>query len=39
MIRRLRVSAGYFAMMSGPVPAGNKLLIQSSAFLYSIGEK
>jgi hypothetical protein len=32
-------SAGYFMMMSGPVPAGNKLLIQSSAFMYCIGEK
>ena len=32
-------SASYFMMMSGPVPAGNKLLIQSSAFLYCIGEK
>ena len=30
-------SASYFAMMGGPVPAGNKLLIQSSAFLYCIG--
>jgi hypothetical protein len=32
-------SASYFMLMSGPVPAGNKLLIQSSAFLYCIGEK
>jgi hypothetical protein len=32
-------SASYFMMMSGPVPAGNKLLIQSSAWLYCIGEK
>jgi hypothetical protein len=32
-------SASYFMMMSGPVPAGNKLLIQSSAFMYCIGEK
>jgi hypothetical protein len=34
-----RGSASYFAMMGGPVPVGNKLLIQSSAFLYCIGEK
>ena len=32
-------SASYFMLMSGPVPVGNKLLIQSSAFLYCIGEK
>jgi hypothetical protein len=32
-------SASYFMMMGGPVPAGNKILIQSSAFLYCIGEK
>ena len=32
-------SASYFMLMSGPVPAGNKLLIQSSSFLYCIGEK
>lgn len=32
-----RGSASYFALMSGPVPAGDKLLIQSSAFLYCIG--
>ena len=30
-------SASYFMLMCGPVPAGNKLLIQSSAFLYCIG--
>jgi hypothetical protein len=30
-------SASYFMLMSGPVPAGNKLLIQSSAFLYCMG--
>jgi hypothetical protein len=30
---------GYCAMMGGPVPAGNRLLIQTSAFLYGIGEK
>jgi hypothetical protein len=32
-------SAGHFAMMGGPVPHGDKLLIQSSAFLYCIGGK
>ena len=32
-----RGSASYFAMMGGPVPVGDKLLIQSSAFLYCIG--
>ncbi len=32
-------TAAYCAMMGGPVPAGNKLLIQTSAFLYCIGEK
>ena len=32
-------SASYFMMMSGPVPHGDKLLIQSSSFLYCIGEK
>jgi hypothetical protein len=31
-------SASYFAMMGGPVPHGDKLLIQSSAFLYCIGD-
>jgi len=30
-------SASYFMLMGGPVPAGDKLLIQSSAFLYCIG--
>jgi hypothetical protein len=29
----------FFAAMGGPVPHGNRLLIQSSAFLYCIGEK
>jgi hypothetical protein len=33
-------SASYFAeQLSGPVPHGNRLFIQSSAFLYCIGEK
>ncbi len=32
-----RGSASYFSIMSGPVPHGDKLLIQSSAFLYCIG--
>jgi hypothetical protein len=32
-----RGSASYFALMSGPVPHGDKLLIQSSAYLYCIG--
>ena len=32
-------TAGYVSHMGGPVPVGNKLLIQSSAFLYCIGEK
>jgi hypothetical protein len=32
-------SASYFMLMGGPVPVGNKLLIQSSAYLYCIGEK
>ena len=32
-------SASYFMMMSGPVPHGDKLLIQSSSFLYCIGKK
>ena len=32
-----RGAASYFALMSGPVPVGDKLLIQSSAFLYCIG--
>ncbi len=32
-------TAGYFSHMSGPVPVGNRLLIQSTAFLYCIGEK
>jgi hypothetical protein len=26
-------------MMGGPVPHGNRILIQSTAFLYCIGEK
>ena len=34
-----RGSASYFAMMSGPVLHGDKLLIQSSAYMYCIGEK
>jgi hypothetical protein len=32
-------AASYFALMGGPVPHGNRLFIQSSAFLYCIGEK
>ena len=32
-------SASYFMMMGGPVPAGDKLLIQSSAFMYCIGHR
>ncbi len=32
-------TAAYCAMMGGPVAVGNKLLIQTSAFLYCIGEK
>ncbi len=32
-------SASHFALMSGPVPHGSKLLIQSSAFLYCIGTR
>ena len=32
-------TANYCAMMGGPVPVGNRLLIQTSAFLYCIGEK
>jgi hypothetical protein len=32
-------TASYFSVMGGPVPHGNKLLIQSSAYLYCIGEK
>jgi hypothetical protein len=32
-------TAGYFSHMGGPVPVGNRLLIQSSAWLYCIGEK
>jgi hypothetical protein len=32
-------SASYFMLMGGPVPVGDKVLIQSSAFLYCIGEK
>jgi outer membrane protein assembly factor BamB len=32
-------TASYCAMMGGPVAVGNKLLIQTSAFLYCIGEK
>jgi hypothetical protein len=34
-----RGSASYFMMMGGPVPAGDKLLIQSSAFMYCIGHR
>jgi outer membrane protein assembly factor BamB len=30
-------TASYCAMMGGPVPVGNKLIIQTSAFLYCIG--
>jgi hypothetical protein len=29
----------FFAMMSGPVPHGSRLYIQSSAYLYCIGVK
>jgi hypothetical protein len=29
----------YFALMAGPVPHGSRLLIQSTAHLYCIGEK
>jgi hypothetical protein len=32
-------AARYFSLMSGPVPHGNRLLIESSAYLYCIGEK
>lgn len=32
-------AASYFSLMGGPVPHGNKLLIQSSAYLYCIGTK
>jgi hypothetical protein len=32
-------SASYFSLMGGPVPHGNRLLIQSTAYLYCIGEK
>jgi len=32
-------SQSFFAMMSGPVPQGSRLYIQSSAYLYCIGEK
>ena len=32
-------SASYFSLMGGPVPHGNRILIQSSAYLYCIGEK
>ena len=32
-------TAGYVSHMGGPVPVGNRLLIQTSAFLYCIGEK
>ena len=34
-----RGSASYFMQMGGPVPAGDKLLIQSSAFMYCIGHR
>jgi hypothetical protein len=34
-----RGSASYFMMMSGPVPAGNKLLIQSTRYMYCIGHR
>ena len=30
-------TAGYVSHMAGPVPVGNKLLIQTTAFLYCIG--
>ena len=30
-------AASYFMLMGGPVPAGNKLLVQSTAYLYCIG--
>jgi len=32
-------TAGYVSQMGGPVPVGNRLLIQTTAFLYCIGEK
>jgi hypothetical protein len=32
-------TASYFSTMGGPVPHGNRILIQSSAYLYCIGEK
>jgi hypothetical protein len=32
-------TASCFSMMGGPVPHGNRLLIQSTAYLYCIGEK
>jgi outer membrane protein assembly factor BamB len=31
--------AGYVHEMGGPVPHGNKMLIQTSAYMYCIGEK
>jgi hypothetical protein len=32
-------AASFFALMSGPVPHGSRLYIQSSAYLYCIGAK
>jgi hypothetical protein len=32
-------AASFFALMSGPVPHGRRLYIQSSAYLYCIGER
>ena len=29
----------YFALMGGPVPCGSRLLVQSTAYLYCIGER
>jgi hypothetical protein len=34
-----RGSPSYFMMMSGPVPAGDKLLIQSTRYMYCIGHR
>ena len=32
-------AASHFMRMGGPVPVGKRLLIQTPAFLYCIGEK
>jgi hypothetical protein len=34
-----RGTPSWFSLMGGPVPHGSRLLIQSTAFLYCIGEK